>query len=222
MISETYEAYSVSLDLLEDDGYGPLEHRSQLEIEELILAKIPPLRELYSKANTHAGLPSVINTYLDHYLFLKNRITFDHADFVNGLGTAFNMNFPTSGAFEKAQYFGGCPHFDTSLSSEWIDFSGSVFDIVKGIQVRCADAPKPKISGVSGSTLEEIQSHRPRQYPLDKIVPRFLSLNLTRFPIFFEFDGTVFFRETVIEQWLQLGRLGMDRTATECVCCLKR
>ena len=75
MTTESYSVYSVSLDLLESDGYGPLDHISETRLVDALRAGSPAPSRLSTEAFVETDAPLILMPYLDYILILDDCFT---------------------------------------------------------------------------------------------------------------------------------------------------
>ena len=240
-MTEKFVSYRVSLDLLGEDGYGPIECNSRARLdawlkpdtslwentpvdasakgrleEVLIHRSVPSLA-----VNSAPYTPVVLRSHLDFVLFssihLSKELDILSGCFVGGEPTVFDVNFTSAKVKENVKYFGGLPRLSTKQDDSWIDFSHSIFDICKRTSLSRQTPPKPINTDVPVVSFQDLEVRKSRPY-LDAALPRKLALNCVNYPEFFSFDGVLYFREASVALWERSGPLGLERTTTEIEC----
>lgn len=220
MKTERYSHYTVASDLLESDGYGPLDHASQAQLEAAINAGRPPSSELSTNAAVATHAPTIIKPYWNYFLFLAERLPVYDLDLLDDPAHNITLVSGKADVLRDINYLGGYLKHDTEKDSSWIEFGNSNFSVAQGISVGTKRPPKIVAKGITCLSLEELERYRTKPYPLGKLLPQLLSLKLDRFPKAFCFDGTAFFQDTWISDCSELGRLGIQQTGSSCLCTL--
>ena len=220
--SEPYRCYVGAPFLFENDGYGPLDFASQTRLDEALETNAPGPVDAHVKANLDGAPPTVLKVKFNIFLVIQQRTAALARDASLTEPLQVRVNFGDDPLISPTTYFVTRPKLRADLNDEWINFSDSFFDIAKTVSVGRSSTPNYLQREVVGTNFSDIEAQKTRRNTLDKILPQTLSLNLSAFPSFFEIDHVVYFRRALIEQWSELGSLGLEKTATECSCTLSK